>query len=138
MKPKKITMVNTGQIAKRGWKGLKTPQAVQNFATKHKVPHTYWKQPGTTQKYFLVEYDEFCDTWREWKKTSAKAVTRKPVTRKPINKTTAQRTQGSSTAKSSYRAKATYQTKTARKPVTRTAPKKRTTNYNAKTRITRR
>ncbi len=130
MKPKKITMVNTGQIAKRGWKGLKTPQAVKNFATKHKVPYVYWKQPGSTQKYFLVEYDAFCDTWREWKKTGTPATGRTAV-----SKPTTQRTRTTSTTKTTYK-------RTARTPITRTAtsrttPKKRTTTYKTRTRTRR-
>lgn len=117
MKMNKITMVNPGQIVKRGWKGLKSTQAVCNFAMKHKVPSVYWKKPGTTKKVFLVEFDHFCETWREYKKTTVKSTTRKPIRK---SATTSKTTK-------------TYKRTTARKPIAR----KRTT-YRAKTRTTRR
>jgi len=108
MKMNKITMVNPGQIVKRGGKGLKTTTAVRNFATKHKVPSMYWKKPGTTQKVFLVEYDQFCETWKEYKKTTMKSSTCKPASKRS----------------------------TTRKPIARKSTKR--TTYRAKTRTTRR
>ena len=74
---KKITMVNPEQITAKGWKGFKTRKAVENFATRYKVNHVWWRGPGN-KKVMLVDIDHFREVRRQVNasKTSAKKSTR--------------------------------------------------------------
>lgn len=120
MAKKKITMVDPGQITSRGWKGFKTTTAVKNFATKYHVNHVYWRKGNT--RYFLVDVNDFTETWREQKKTSTKQST-------PKRKPTAKRTTTKRTTTRRTTAKRTTTRSTTRKPTARrrTTTQKRTT-----------
>ena len=114
MAKRKITMVDPGQITARGWKGFKTTTSVKNFTTKYHVDHVYWRKGN--QRFFLVDVNDFTETWREYKKssTSKSTATRKPTVKRTTTKrpTTAKRT--------------TTQT-TTRKPTAKRTTTKRTT-----------
>ena len=120
---KKITMVNPEQICSRGWKGLKTKQSVQNFATKYRVNRVWWKA-SPTRKVMLIDPDHFKEAWKDYKitdaKSTTKASTKKQVTRKSTTKATAKKrtTTRVSTRKPIARKRTTTKPK-ARKTTTR-------------------
>ena len=118
MRKKKITMVDPGQITARGWKGFKTSTAVKNFTTKYHVNHVYWRKGN--QRFFLVDVDDFTETWREYKKTTP--IKKSPPKRKP----TAKRTTAKRTTTRRTTAKRTTTRTTTRKPTaTRTTARRR-------------
>lgn len=116
MRKNKITMVNPEQITARGWKGFKTKRAVENFTTKYRVNHVYWRAPGN-KKILLVDMNHFREIWQEYKTT----IQSKPIQRK---KPTSKKTYASPTRRRTF----------ARKPIS----KKRTWSNRPKrrTRIT--
>ncbi len=75
------TMLNAGQIVRKGLKGCKTTRSVSSFAQKHNVPWV-WYRPARNQKIMLVDWPQFRQTWREFK-VSAPA----PSQYKPRRKT---------------------------------------------------
>ncbi len=125
---KKITMVNPEQICARGWKGLKTKKAVENFATKYRVNRVWWKA-SATRKVMLIDPDDFRCTWKD-SKTTTKAkstATRKPTTRKTTAKASTTRKRTTSTRVSTRKPVARKRTTTSRpKARTRTTTRRTT------------
>ncbi len=114
----KITMVNSGQIVARGWKGMKTHKGVETFTIKQHVNHVYWR--NGSRKILLVDVKDFQKCWKNWKQ-EYKCTTFSAKAQKPSNKT----------FKSSYKIsgkKTTSRSRiTTRKPISRKRTTKRRT-----------
>lgn len=74
------TMLNAGQIVRKGLKGCKTTRSVSSFAQKHNVPWV-WYRPARNQKIMLVDWPQFRQTWREMKVAEPTPCQYKPVRR---------------------------------------------------------
>ena len=77
MNRQNYTMLNAGQIVRKGLKGCKTTRSVSCFAVKHNVPWV-WYRPTRNQKIFMVDWPQFRQTWREMKFTEQTPCQYKP------------------------------------------------------------
>ncbi len=117
------TMLNAGQIVRKGLKGCKTTRSVSSFAQKHNVPWV-WYRPVRNQKIMLVDWPQFRQAWREIKfaapatcqdKTRRKTQTAKPASQsKTRTCATKSRTYGTPPRKQTTVYKSNFRTATRR------------------------
>ncbi|MCK4306027.1 MAG: hypothetical protein KAY24_17440 [Candidatus Eisenbacteria sp.] len=123
MRSKKITMVNSEQIAARGWKGMKTRKGVESFTIKQHVNHVYWRQTPK-RKILLVDKEHFQELWQNYK-YEYKTTTFRPSAKKPVSSRNTPTTRKYTARKTSTTRRRTFKP-VARKRTTHNRPNPRT------------